>query len=327
MRRGAPAALLLLALAAACREGGRRDPARHASLLPPPPEGMVAIPAGPVAAFYLDRTEVTNAAFARFAEATGYRTAAEQPIDWTVLQRELPPGTPRPPDAQLQPGSLVFAPTPAPVPLDDERQWWRWTPGASWRHPEGPGSDVTGREAHPVVQVAHTDAAAFCAWAGKRLPSEPEWEHAARGGLAGKRFTWGDAPITPALANTWQGTFPVRDLGDDGHAGTAPVGSYPANGYGLVDMAGNVWEWTADRYVPTMADHDMGGGGMTTAPDERVIRGGSFMCHASYCEGYRVAARMHATPTTSLQHTGFRCAASPAVPATSRADAAPAGRP
>jgi formylglycine-generating enzyme required for sulfatase activity len=162
-----------------------------------------------------------------------------------------------------------------------------------------------------VVQVSHADAEAYCRWAGKRLPTESEWEHAARGGLEGKRFTWGDAPITPALANSWQGTFPVRDLAGDGHAGTAPVGSYPANGYGLADMAGNVWEWTAS----------------TAAPDQRVIRGGSFLCHESYCEGYRVAARMSATPSTALQNTGFRCAASPARPVTSPAPAAPAARP
>jgi len=300
---------LLLALAvAACGEPSSRDPSAP---LPPPPDGMVTIPAGPVAAFHLDRTEVTNGAFARFAEATGYRTMAERPVEWEALRRELPPGTPRPSDAQLQPGSLVFAPTAAPVPLDDERRWWRWTPGANWRHPEGPASDLAGRDDHPVVHVSHGDAVAFCAWAGKRLPTDAEWERAARGGLEGKRFTWGDAPITPALANSWQGTFPVRDLGEDGHAGTAPVGSYPPNGYGLADMAGNVWEWTASD----------------AAPDQRVVRGGSFLCHASYCEGYRVAARMSATPATTLQNTGFRCAAAPAVRATSPAPAAPAGRP
>ncbi len=311
MRRGALPALpvaLLAALGAGCLGDARRAPAAP---LPPPPEGMVAIPAGPVAAFHLDRAEVTNEAFARFVAATAYRTQAERPVDWEQLRRELPPGTPRPADAELAPGSLVFTPTAGAVPLDDERAWWRWTAGANWRHPEGPGSDLTGREAHPVVHVTHADADAYCAWAGKRLPTDVEWEHAARGGLDGKRFTWGDAPITPALANTWQGAFPVRDQGEDGYAGTAPVGRFPANGYGLLDMAGNVWEWTASA----------------AAPDQRVIRGGSFLCHESYCEGYRVAARMQATPTTSLQHTGFRCAASPDAAATSRGDAAPAGRP
>jgi formylglycine-generating enzyme required for sulfatase activity len=279
--------------------------------LPPPPDGMVAIPAGPVAAFHLDRTEVTNAAFAQFVAATGYRTQAERPVDWEQLRRELPPGTPRPSDAALAPGSLVFTPTPGAVPLDDERQWWRWTAGANWQHPEGPTSDLAGRETHPVVHVTHADAEAFCAWAGKRLPTDAEWEHAARGGLEGQRYSWGDAPITPALANTWQGAFPVRDAGEDGYAGTAPVGRFPANGYGLLDLAGNVWEWTASA----------------AAPDQRVIRGGSFLCHASYCEGYRVAARMQATPTTSLQHTGFRCAVTPDAAPTSPAGAAPAGRP
>ena len=260
-----------------------------------------------VDAFHLDRTEVTNADFARFVAATGYRTTAEQPVDWEALRRELPEGTPRPDDAALQPGSLVFVPTTAPVPLDDERQWWRWTPGANWRQPAGPASTIDSLATHPVVHVSHTDAMAFCAWMGKRLPTEAEWEYAARGGLDDKRFSWGDDPITPARANVWQGAFPVADRGDDGYRGTAPVGSFPANGYGVADMAGNVWEWTADLFVAGSME-----GAMATGPEERVIRGGSFLCHASYCTGYRVAARMHATRATTLMNTGFRCAASTA---------------
>ncbi len=334
LRTRAVLAVALVTLGAGCRE--RADVPRRAPRVSPP-AGMVTIPAGTftmgaqghasgdahpdaatmrmpdepmphavtVDAFHLDRTEVTNAEFARFVKATGYRTTAEQPVDWEVLRRELPAGTPRPDDAALQPGSLVFAPTTAPVPLDDERQWWRWTPGASWRHPSGPKSGIDALATHPVVHVSHADATAFCAWMGKRLPTEAEWEYAARGGLEGTRFSWGDDPITPARANVWQGTFPVVNRGDDGFVGTAPVGSFPANGYGVVDMAGNVWEWTADRFVAPSLDPAMAG-----APDERVIRGGSFLCHESYCTGYRVAARMHATPTTTLMNTGFRCAAS-----------------
>lgn len=326
------AGALLAALATpivGCR--GRED-APHPAPGATPPAGMVAIPGGTftkgahgalvpgttgmpmpdepmphpvtVAAYVIDRTEVTNAAFARFVAATGYRTTAELPIDWEALRRELPAGTPRPDDSALQPGSLVFVPTTAPVPLDDERRWWQWTPGADWRHPAGPASTIDSLAQHPVVHVSHADASAYCAWLERRLPTEAEWEYAARGGLAGKRFSWGDDPITPARANVWQGEFPVVNRGDDGYGGTAPVGSFPANGYGLVDMAGNVWEWTADRFVASSADAAMAGGA-----DERIIRGGSFLCHESYCTGYRVAARMHATPATTLMNTGFRCAA------------------
>jgi len=313
----------------ACRE---RASAREPAAVAAPPAGMVFVPGGvftmgahgtarampprmtmvdepmphavTVAAFHLDRTEVTNADFARFVAATQYRTTAEQPIDWEVLRRELPAGTPRPEASALQPGSLVFVRTAAAVPLDDERQWWRWTPGVNWRHPSGAGSTIDSLGAHPVVHVSHADATAYCAWAGKRLPTEAEWEYAARGGQEGKTFSWGDDPITPARANVWQGEFPVKDRGDDGYLGTAPVGSFPPNGYGVVDMAGNVWEWTADRYRSPSLDPMA-----ASAPEERIIRGGSFLCHESYCSGYRVAARMHATPSTTLMNTGFRCAA------------------
>jgi formylglycine-generating enzyme required for sulfatase activity len=258
-----------------------------------------------VDAFHLDRTEVTNAAFARFVAATRYRTTAEQPIEWERLRLELPAGTPRPDASALQPGSLVFVRSAAPIPLDDERRWWQWTPGANWRHPSGAASTLDSLWLHPVVHVSHADASAFCAWMGRRLPTEAEWEYAARGGLEGRTFSWGDDPITPARANVWQGEFPVVNRGDDGYVGTAPVGSFPPNGYGVFDMAGNVWEWTADRYNASML-----GPTMPDAPDERLIRGGSFLCHESYCTGYRVAARMHATPATTLMNTGFRCAAS-----------------
>lgn len=318
-----------LLVASACRGDG--TPVTDGTLAPPP-NGMVLIPAGrftmgahapdvmpppgmamsddpmphaeTVAAFYLDRTEVTNAAFTQFVAATGHQTTAERPVDWEQLRRELPEGTPRPDDSTLRPGSLLFVRTEVPIPLDDERRWWRWTPGANWRHPTGVESAIDSLRAHPVVHVSYADATAYCDWVGKRLPTEAEWEYAARGGLEGKSFSWGDDPITPARANVWQGEFPVDNRGEDGYLGTAPVGSFPPNGYGLVDMAGNVWEWTSDRFLPPSLDP-----AMTGMPEERIIRGGSFMCHASYCTGYRVAARMHATPSTTLMNTGFRCAA------------------
>ena len=302
--------------AVACIEGSRSRQATAAV----PPAGMASIPGGTfqmgsrehlvaneqaphvvtVRPFLLDSLEVTTSAFAAFVSATGHVTTAERPVDWEQLRQELPPGTPQPPLEALQPGALVFVPPDRPVNLDDESAWWRWTAGASWRHPGGPGTDTTGRGRHPVVQVSWHDAAAYCAWVDKRLPSEAEWEFAARGGLEGKRFSWGDDPITPERANTWQGTFPRQNAGTDGHPETAPVGSFQANGYGLHDMAGNVWEWTADAFEDPAAG--------TGAPLERIIRGGSFLCHESYCTGYRVAARMHASPATGLMHTGFRCA-------------------
>ena len=255
-----------------------------------------------VRSFQIDRTEVTNADFARFVQGTGYRTTAEQPVDWDAMARELPPGTPRPSDEALRPGALVFVSPAQAVPLDDERAWWQWTAGADWRHPEGPASGITDRAAHPVVQVSHVDATAYCAWAGKRLPPDVEWEVAARGGLTAKRYAWGDEPVSPARANVWEGEFPRQHAAHDRDVTTAAVGSYPPNGYGLSDMTGNVWEWTADRFEEaTVPDRRV--------VDERIVRGGSFLCHPTYCAGYEVAARMHSTATTSLQNTGFRCAA------------------
>jgi sulfatase modifying factor 1 len=218
----------------------------------------------------------------------------------------------------------VFTGTPGPVDLRHLSQWWTWTPGASWQHPEGPGSDLAGRADHPVVQVAHEDAEAYAAWAGLRLPTEAEWEHAARGGLAGATYTWGDQPEGPGdrLANYWHGDFPWR--ADDGYGTTAPVGSYPANGYGLHDMAGNVWEWTADWYredrfadtAPCCAPLDPRGGTEEDSLDPRqpqfrvprkVIKGGSFLCADSYCLRYRPAARRPQTVDTGMGHLGFRC--------------------
>ncbi len=273
--------------------------------------------------FWIDRTEVTNAAFQRFVEETRYVTTAERPLDAHELARQLAPGTPLPGAAELAPGALVFRCPERAVPLDDPSGWWVWTPGASWRHPEGPASSIAARLDHPVVQVSHADALAYCRWAGKRLPSEAEWEFAARGGKERAPFSWGDAPPTATSANLWQGEFPRTNRAEDGFASSAPVGSFPANGYGLVDMAGNVWEWCADWYRPDAyelaqrAAHDgvcldprgpeAGFDPLEPQAAKRVMRGGSFLCNASYCTGYRVAARMKCTPDTGLMHVGFRC--------------------
>ena len=288
-------------------------------------------PVHPVAirAFYLDRTEVTNAQFAAFVQATGYLTVAERPVDWDELKKQLPAGTPKPDDSALLPGSLVFTPPDHAVDLAQAAQWWRWVNGANWRHPAGPGSSIEGKDNHPVVQIAYEDALAFATWAGKRLPTEAEWEYAARGGLVSATNSWGDDPITPAHANTFQGQFPHNNTAADGFTGTAPVGSFPPNAYGLHDMAGNVWEWCSDLYRPdTYARRVLAAGGPnipTTnptgptssldprnphSPISRVHRGGSFLCNDSYCASYRPSARMACPPDTALQHLGFRCAQS-----------------
>jgi formylglycine-generating enzyme required for sulfatase activity len=279
-----------------------------------------------VDAFYLDEHEVTNAQFRAFVDATGYVTTAEQAPDWEEMRKQLPPGTPKPPADQLVPGSLVFTPPAAAVPLTNAAAWWRWVPGACWEHPEGPGSDLAGRDDHPVVHVSWDDAAAYARWAGKRLPTEAEWEYAARGGLAGKKYTWGnDPPAEDAkLANIWQGDFPNRNSKADGWERTAPVKSYPPNGYGLYDTAGNVWEWCSDWYrADAYAAAGKGPRVNPAGPDtfldpaeplvpKRVTRGGSFLCHVTYCESYRPAARRGTAADTGMSHLGFRCAVSKA---------------
>ena len=270
--------------------------------------------------FWMDATEVTNDQFEKFVKATGYITTAERAPDWEELKKQLPAGTPKPPDSVLVAASLVFVPAHQAISLDDPSQWWHWQSGANWRHPQGPGSNIKGKGSYPVVQVSWEDAMAYATWADKRLPTEAEWEFAARAGQTGKPFTWGSEPIDAGKpkANTWQGHFPDKNTCKDGFANTAPVRSYAANAYGLYDIAGNVWEWCADWYRAdyyTQAKNVLvNPKGPTSSydPDEptvpkRVVRGGSFLCHDSYCASYRVSARMKTSPDTGLEHTGFRC--------------------
>jgi len=270
--------------------------------------------------FWIDRYEVTNEQFARFVEATGYVTVAERPLNAADY-----PGAPV---ENLVPGSMVFWKRSGPVDLSNYVNWWRWTPGASWRHPIGPDSTIQGIEQHPVVHVAYEDAENYALWAGKELASESEWEFAARGGLDGKKFTWGDEefPDGKAMVNSWQGEFPWQNLLTDGYEGTSPVGSFPPNGYGLYDMTGNVWEWTSDWYVPRHADELVKSccGPSTnpriTSPDKsydptqpqfrlvrKVVKGGSHLCAPNYCLRYRPAARQPQMIDTGMSHIGIRC--------------------
>jgi len=275
-----------------------------------------------VDSFWIDATPVTNKQFKQFVEATGYVTTAEKAPTLEEIMAQVPPGTPAPPPEVLVPASLVFKPPSGPVPLNNHMIWWDWVAGANWRHPRGPGSTIEGKDDHPVVQVTWFDAAAYAEWAGKRLPTEAEWEYAARAGKQDIAYTWGNEEFSEKnpQANIWQGTFPYKSTKPGSEYGTTPVKTYQPNPYGLYDMAGNVWEWCSDLYHAGyyQQEHNKGisvnpqGPKTSFDPDERyatkhIHRGGSFLCHDSYCKGYRISARMKTCPDTSLNHLGFRC--------------------
>ncbi len=335
--------LLLLLGTMAAQEAFRPTVENQAPAPGPAPAGMVWIPGGEfsmgskdprgdlcggnepmndarpvhrvyVDGFWMDRTEVTNAEFARFVAATKYVTVAERPL--------RPADFPGVPADQLAPGSVVFTPPAQAVPLNDVAQWWAWVPGANWRRPEGPASNLDGRENLPVVHIAYEDAATYARWAGKQLPTEAQWEFAARGGRSGELYPWGNE-LTPdgrRMANIWEGHFPNQNSKADGFAGAAPVASFPANGYGLHDVAGNVWEWCSDWYAPETYSKSTGvaknpaGPAQTESFDsgepgaaKRVMRGGSFLCTDQYCTRYMVGTRGKGAPDTGSNHAGFRC--------------------
>lgn len=276
--------------------------------------------------FFMGITQVTNAEFKKFVDETGYTTVAEREIDWEEMKKQLPEDTPKPHDSIMQPGSLTFKKAKISVPnLYDFSQWWQWTIGANWKHPDGPKSSLVGKENDPVVHIAYEDALAYCEWAGRRLPTEAEWERAALGNRSESVYFWGDdASELAKKANTWEGEFPVTNTEADGFDKRAPVKSYPPNDFGLYDMAGNVWEWTSDWYNTgyynevaeqrTILKNPQGAKSPYNARDpyakEKVMKGGSFLCNASYCASYRISARMATSLDSSLEHLGFRTVAS-----------------
>lgn len=281
-------------------------------------------PAHPVAVdgFFMDATEVTNAQFKKFVEATGYVTTAEKAIDWEEMKKMLPEGTPKPHDSLLAPGSLVFYKDITTVNgLENWQQWWKWVVGANWKQPSGPNSTIKGKEHYPVVHISYEDAQAYCQWANRKLPTEAQWELAARGSFSKARYTWGeDKSQLDKKANTWQGNFPLNNQNTDGYDLLAPVKSFSPNSLGLFDMAGNVWEYTSDWYHVDYYQELLHSGKVTKNPSgakeaknpnnpyqaEKVIKGGSYLCNESYCSSYRISARMGMTPDSSSDHVGFR---------------------
>lgn len=314
-----------------------------------PPNGMVWIPGGSfmqgavdqdkmampqekpqhpamVDGFFMDATEVTNGQFSKFVEETGYITIAERAIDWEDMKNQLPAGTPKPHDSILQPGSLLFKKTKTALPnLYDFSQWWHWSIGVNWKHPSGPESSLEDKENHPVVHVSYQDAEAYCKWAGRRLPTETEWEYAARGNKKTTYFWGDDGTQLSKMVNSWEGEFPLNNTLEDGFERTAPVKSYPANDFGLFDMAGNVWEFTSDWYNLKYYDELATSKAIAINPkgalkpynpnnpylQEKIIKGGSFLCSDSYCASYRVSSRMGTSLDSSSEHIGFRTVATP----------------
>jgi len=270
--------------------------------------------------FWMDISEVTNAQFKKFVDKTDYITTAEKKVDWDEMKKDLPSNTPKPHDSLLSPSSLLFHYTSSPVKLNDYSQWWKFTKGVNWKTPWGPGSSIEGKDDFPVVHISWNDAQEYCKWAGKRLPTEAEWEYASRGGLKHSVYSWGNFPISliSSKANTWNGSFPNKNSMEDDFEFLAPVKNFPPNGYGLYDISGNVWEWCSDWYdynyyrlfENKIADNPIGPSS-SYDPNEpylakKVMRGGSFLCNESYCSGYRNSMRMKTTPDTSSIHAGFR---------------------
>lgn len=344
MKKNLPFFLCMLLLITSCRNSTTEKETSH-SLANDSPAGMIWIPGGEftmgcvekdcvpealkphrvkIEGFWMDETEVTNAQFKKFADETHYITVAERKIDWEEMKKQVPPGTPKPPDDVLQPGSLVFTPPAGVVPLNDYSQWWSWVTGADWRHPQGPDSSIEGKDNHPVVQIAYEDAQAYAKWDGKSLPTEAQYEFAARGGLDAKTFSWGDElnPEGKYLANYFQGSFPSNNTADDGFAGSAPVKSFPPNGYGLFDIIGNVWELCTDWYgveVASTATTAMNPIGPDSSLDpndpyaiKHVSKGGSYLCSVQYCSNYKPGGRQGTAYDSGMDHVGFRCIRLPA---------------